>query len=608
MFLMNAASVSAEDRGIVVVTSPIASPDIKIGRQYAVLIAIDKYLEWNPLRNPVRDAKEIKEILSKRYFVDEFIELYDEEANSAGIRQLFGKLVDTIGPTDSVLIYYAGHGHIDRFQTGFWIPVDGSKNVDSQDRWIPNQQIRNFISQMKARSVMVVADSCFSGDLLDVQRGASPVIDSEYYQNAMRFTARQILTSGSLETVPDESEFTRQFKKLLETNAETYLDSLSMYDRVRRGVTKTLPLFGTLPGHESGGNFLLFLRDVPSQKKNTTGTIRAVLEPSSAFVSIDSGQAQVVSSALELEPGIHYLVFQAPGFHQKAQSVSIEAGIVIELVVKLEEFARASIEIPNPPYGTSFLVGDTRTAVADAGVPIIIRDVPAGRPVRFSTGIPFAERLDPAYERTLTLEEGARVSMDLPVGKISLPFLPDGSACTLSPEATTIPLTVDGNGLQSPLLAAGTYAVAITGPYPYSTRVTVENGKIVELPGYREAMITAIGIQRDVTAKKLKANPVRKKLGWASLGVGITGSATATLAYFLGAQAWVEYKAAVATVDVQAARAPLELYGTLFPVALSVSAVGFGLTPVLWFGGPDPEVLERSIAAMDESLRKLRGE
>jgi len=54
----------------------------------------------------------------------------------------------------------------DKYKTGFWIPSDGGKDIMSQDRWIGNTQIRNFMTLIKARSLVLISDSCFSGDLL----------------------------------------------------------------------------------------------------------------------------------------------------------------------------------------------------------------------------------------------------------------------------------------------------------------------------------------------------------------------------------------------------------------------------------------------------------
>ena len=46
----------------------------KVGKQYLVIIAINEYENWLPLKSPVKDAKEIKEILEKMSAVAEGIE------------------------------------------------------------------------------------------------------------------------------------------------------------------------------------------------------------------------------------------------------------------------------------------------------------------------------------------------------------------------------------------------------------------------------------------------------------------------------------------------------------------------------------------------------
>ena len=69
-------------------------PSFTVGKQYLLLIAIDRYKEWLPLKNPVKDAREIKEILLTRYYIDRVIELYDTNATKANIlRTCFFPLV-----------------------------------------------------------------------------------------------------------------------------------------------------------------------------------------------------------------------------------------------------------------------------------------------------------------------------------------------------------------------------------------------------------------------------------------------------------------------------------------------------------------------------------
>ena len=57
--------VSAEERGLSLSGTAAAAGDLEVGKQWAVFIAIDRYREWMPLANPVKDAKEIRDILTE---------------------------------------------------------------------------------------------------------------------------------------------------------------------------------------------------------------------------------------------------------------------------------------------------------------------------------------------------------------------------------------------------------------------------------------------------------------------------------------------------------------------------------------------------------------
>jgi hypothetical protein len=272
---------AAQDRGLsLIAKAVVGADDFDVGKQYAVIIGIDKYVEWPSLRSAAAEARDVRRLLGERYFIDEFLELYDKDATASGIRRLFlDVLPRKVGLKDSLLIFYAGHGYLDDSRTGFWIASDGTKDVYSQQGWIPNAQLRNYISALKVQRVLLIADACFSGDFLNVTRGAGPTVDTAYFRKALKLTARQVLTSGASETVPDESEFGRQLISLLERNSDSVLDPHTMFDRIRRGVTKTEPLIGTIPGNETGATFALFL-------KPTTGSL-SVAASTEADVYVD---------------------------------------------------------------------------------------------------------------------------------------------------------------------------------------------------------------------------------------------------------------------------------------------------------------------------------
>ena len=97
------APILGQDRGLEIVSKELGGPNAKQGKQYMVFIAVDKYSEWLPLKNPVKDAKAIRDILVANYYVDVVEELYNEGATKSAIFKLFERLQNETMPEDSVL-------------------------------------------------------------------------------------------------------------------------------------------------------------------------------------------------------------------------------------------------------------------------------------------------------------------------------------------------------------------------------------------------------------------------------------------------------------------------------------------------------------------------
>ena len=261
--LFFAFNLYAQDRGLKVVAETNLGNRVNIGKQYALFIAIDAYREWTPLKKPVSDAKEIRDILKTDYYIDEVIELYNEQATRQNIIKTFTDLQNKLSVHDSLFIYYAGHGYLENGSgQGFWIPVDGGTDITKQDNWLVNSQIRGYISRFKTIHVFLVSDSCFSGDLLIASRSAAPQIDNEYLRKAYTFTSRQVMTSGASEQVPDQSEFSAAFINTLRKNTDPLLCPSDIFPDLRRSVRKTMPMFGPLADarHQDGAEFIFFRR------------------------------------------------------------------------------------------------------------------------------------------------------------------------------------------------------------------------------------------------------------------------------------------------------------------------------------------------------------
>ena len=100
----------------------------RVGINYLLIIAIDEYKDKkiSKLNNAVRDARMIKEELLERYRFDSdhCLELVNNKATKKNIIDCFRKLIKICNETDSLVVYYSGHGYFDEdFNNGFWLPL-----------------------------------------------------------------------------------------------------------------------------------------------------------------------------------------------------------------------------------------------------------------------------------------------------------------------------------------------------------------------------------------------------------------------------------------------------------------------------------------------------
>ena len=246
-------------------------PDEKplIGDSWLFLIGINEYQEYEPLRAPVNDTRALRKVLVERYWFqpEHIVELYDRDATKRNIKKALDSLIDKLQPHDSLLVYYAGHGQLAKNKVGYWIPHDGGKDSVEQRNWISTGDLRGYMSQFKCRHVLLVADSCFSGDLLENFRGRRQEINNDFYRKAYSRKSREIITSGGLEEVPDteigvHSAFAYHLVGELEANTEKWLGTLKLYANFAPGIKRTTPYLGVLKdsGHQDGGSYIFFQR------------------------------------------------------------------------------------------------------------------------------------------------------------------------------------------------------------------------------------------------------------------------------------------------------------------------------------------------------------
>ena len=233
------------------------------GGYHALVIGNNGYTDLPRLVTAINDAEAVGRVLRERYG---FQVTTLKDATRAEILTQLRAMRETLTDQDNLLIYYAGHGWLDKdADEGYWLPVDAEE--DSDINWISNATITGYLRSIRAKHVMVVADSCYSGTLT---RGIKlDVRPPDYLDRMARMRARIVLSSGGLEPVTDgggggHSAFANSFLNELKSNPGV-LDSTTLYSRIRRPVMLAADQAPELAdirkaGHE-GGDFLFIPRD-----------------------------------------------------------------------------------------------------------------------------------------------------------------------------------------------------------------------------------------------------------------------------------------------------------------------------------------------------------
>jgi hypothetical protein len=192
-----------------------------------------------------------------------------ENANRSGIFRALNQLVGQVGPADSVVLYYAGHGErVDKTGLGYWQPADADPT--RPETWISNADIDRLMKQLPASQVAMISDSCFSGSLVSGERirGATAGPDAAAL---LGHRAAVVMTSGGNEPVFDSgknghSPFAWSLMQSLQ-QVSSWKPGSSVFEQVRFAVARQLPQrpqYAAAPnaGHESGADYVFEQRQL----------------------------------------------------------------------------------------------------------------------------------------------------------------------------------------------------------------------------------------------------------------------------------------------------------------------------------------------------------
>ena len=258
---------SPSKRGIQWEFAPYRNPSgMPEGQSWFLGIGIDNYKFTTSLQNAVKDVNDVLTLLQDRYVISKSITLFNEKATKQNIIDELESLSDNIGPADKLIIYYSGHGYLNRAKTsGYWIPVRG--RAGQRGSLIRNDTILGCIRDIGSKHTLLISDSCFSGTFItrDVPNPGLALEELE------KDRSRWVISSGrgtevSSDGLPGKnSPFAESILKVLRDNRDRMLNLAIFADKVIK-LTKykssiQMPQMASIvnAGHE-GGQYIFYLK------------------------------------------------------------------------------------------------------------------------------------------------------------------------------------------------------------------------------------------------------------------------------------------------------------------------------------------------------------
>jgi hypothetical protein len=220
------------------------------------VIGNNDYLKLNKLQTAVNDATAVAQLLQGRYG---FQATLLKNATRNDILTALSKFRKTLPDNANLLIYYAGHGYNDKQAgTAYWLPVNAES--DNNENWISADDITTAVHVMPALHVLIISDSCYSGDLtrgaFDINLGSS----AAFLQKMLKTKSRTLMASGGDEPVADggtggHSVFAGALIQNLNQIQDTQFTGNALFQRIQQqvgGLSKTsqVPHYETIRGSQ----------------------------------------------------------------------------------------------------------------------------------------------------------------------------------------------------------------------------------------------------------------------------------------------------------------------------------------------------------------------
>jgi hypothetical protein len=267
--------------------------------RHALLIGMSNYEDrtgWRDLPNVAEDVGDLEAVLRDQQDFGSVTTVLDatraevDDALASWLRDM-ARLPDAEDAL--LLVFYAGHGYTTTSATGEdlgWIvPVDAERPGDVGLFQAGALSMRRFLEvseTARARHMVFVFDSCFSGGVFDLASRGAP--QPQAITSRLSQPVRRLYTAGTKnETVPDDSVFHAALVNALtssvaDANADGFVTGVELgeflYDVVKRdrGDRQT-PQYGTIRPRGGGAEGdVVFGAELPSVPEVAVGPTTSV--------------------------------------------------------------------------------------------------------------------------------------------------------------------------------------------------------------------------------------------------------------------------------------------------------------------------------------------
>lgn len=235
-------------------------------KDYALMIATDKYENWDDLVNPVDDTEALGRILEEQYGFH--VDIMRNPTQDEIWKKLQHYSQDKkYNKQDQLLVFFAGHGHYDdAFGEGYVVPSDAKKNDVGRISYISHNRLRGILDNIDCEHILLAMDVCFGGTFDPVLARARSLdsytisVDEMVLRKLSKRT-RKYLTSGGKEYVSDgipgrHSPFAASLIQALNTRGGA--DGILTMSEIKVSMEQLpqIPRFGSFGSDDSTSDFV----------------------------------------------------------------------------------------------------------------------------------------------------------------------------------------------------------------------------------------------------------------------------------------------------------------------------------------------------------------